>query len=204
VKLFERSTRRVSLTAVGRVFARDAARLLDDLDNALLGMRGVASSSLGHVTIACVPSAAYYFLPQVVSRYHAAYPRIRISVLDASANEVLAAVASGEADFGLNFIGSQEPNIEFKLLLQERYVVACRRDHPLAAKKRVTWRELYQYDYIAVGKVSGNRLLLDQALTGMAERPPSICETQHVTTMLGLVEAGLGVAAAPTMAWSSE
>ena len=86
VKLFERSTRRVALTNVGRAFARDAERILDDLDNALLGIRDVASSSLGHVTIACVPSAAYYFMPQVISRYHRAFPRIRISVLDASAN----------------------------------------------------------------------------------------------------------------------
>lgn len=200
VKLFERSTRRVALTTVGRAFARDAERILDDLDNALLGIRDVASSSLGHVTIACVPSAAYYFMPQVISRYHQAFPRIRISVLDASANEVLASVANGDADFGLNFIGSQEPNIEFKLLLQERYVAACRRDHALAGRKRVTWRELYEYDYISVGRVSGNRLLLDQALTSLPQRPPSICETQHVTTMLGLVEAGLGVAAVPTMA----
>ena len=34
----------------------------------------------------------------------------------------------------------------------------------------------------------------------MAERPQSIYETQHVTTTLGLVEAGLGVAAIPSMA----
>jgi len=42
---------------------------------------------------------------------------------------VLAAVTRGEADFGLNFIGSQEPDIEFKALLEERFVAACRRDH---------------------------------------------------------------------------
>ena len=49
-------------------------------------------------------------------------------------------------------------------------------------------------------KTSGNRLLLDQALSAVAPRAPSVCETRHVTTMLGLVEAGLGVAAVPSMA----
>ncbi len=43
-------------------------------------------------------------------------------------------------------------------------------------------------------------LLLDQALAGIASQPIGICETQHVTTMLGLVEAGLGVAVVPSMA----
>lgn len=200
VRLFERTTRSVSLTTVGRVFAQSAEQLLDDLDAALLGIRDVSSSRLGHVTIACVPSVAYYFLPAIVARYHQRFPRIRVKLLDASANEVLGAVISGEADFGVSFIGSQEAEIEFKVLLQERFVAACRRDHPLARKKRVTWNELYEHDYVSVDKTSGNRLLLDQALTAVAPRAPSVCETRHVTTLLGLIEAGLGVAAVPSMA----
>jgi DNA-binding transcriptional LysR family regulator len=200
VRLLDRTTRRVSLTSVGRDFDRKVQQLLDDLDHTLLGIRGVAATRLGEVTIACVPSTVYYFLSQVISRYHERYPKIRVKVFDASANEVLSAVARGEADFGLNFVGGQEADIEFKPLLEERFVAACRRDHPLAKKRRVSWSELAQYDYISVSKASGNRLLLDQALSGLSGRPQSIYETQHVTTMLGLVEAGLGVAAVPSIA----
>ena len=200
VRLLERTTRRVSLTAVGRDFARKVEQLLDDLDNTLLGIRGVATTRMGEVTIACVPSTVYYYLSQVIRRYHESYPKIRVRIFDAGANEVLAAVSRGEADFGLNFMGSQEPDIEFKPLLEERFVAACRRDHPLARKRRVTWSELARYDFISVAKSSGNRLLLDQALAHLSGRPQSIYETQHVTTMLGLVEAGLGVAAVPSLA----
>jgi DNA-binding transcriptional LysR family regulator len=109
-------------------------------------------------------------------------------------------VARSEADFGLNFMGSQEPDIEFKPLLEERFVAACRRDHPLAGLRRVSWAQLSEHDYISVGRTSGNRVLLDQALAGVANRPQAIYEAQHVTTTLGLVEAGLGVAAVPSMA----
>ncbi|MGF6853852.1 DNA-binding transcriptional LysR family regulator [Paraburkholderia sp. CI3] len=200
VRLFERTTRSVTLTTVGRVFAPSAEQLLDDLDVALLGIRDVSSSRLGHVTIACVPSVAYYFLPSAVASYHRRFPRIRVKMLDMSANEVLGAVISGEADFGVSFLGSQESEVEFKVLLQECFVAACRRDHPLARKKRVTWNELYEHEYVSVDKTSGNRLLLDQALSAVAPRAPSVCETRHVTTMLGLIEAGLGVAAVPSMA----
>jgi DNA-binding transcriptional LysR family regulator len=147
-----------------------------------------------------VPSTVYYFVSQVISRYHEQYPKVRVRIFDASANDVLTTVSRSEADFGLNFVGSQEPDIEFKPLMEERFVAACRRDHPLAKKRRVTWTELAQYDYISVSKASGNRLLLDQALSGLPGRPQPIYETQHVTTMLGLVEAGLGVAAVPSIA----
>jgi len=200
VRLLDRTTRRVNLTAVGRDFDRKVQQLLDDLDHTLLGIRGVAATRMGEVTVACVPSAAYYFLSQVILRYHERYPKIRVKVIDASANEVLRSVAQSEADFGLNFVGGPEQEIEFKPLLEERFVAACRRDHPLAQKRRVSWTELSAYDYISVSKASGNRLLLDQALSNVPGRPISIYETQHVTTMLGLVEAGLGVAAVPSIA----
>ena len=200
VKLLERTTRKVELTAVGRDFDRKVQQLLDELDNTLLGIRGVGSTRMGEVTIACVPSTVYYFISHVISRYREQYPKIRVKIFDASANEVLSAVSRGEADFGLNFMGSQEPDIEFKPLLEERFVAATRRDHAIARKRRVSWAELAKYDYISVSKASGNRLLIDQALSGQPGLPQNIYEAQHVTTMLGLVEAGLGVAAVPSMA----
>jgi DNA-binding transcriptional LysR family regulator len=204
VKLLERTTRRVSLTAVGRDFARKVQSMLDELDATLLGIKGVAATRMGEVTIACVPSTVYYYLSQVIKRYRDRYPKIRVKVFDASANEVLAAVSRNEADFGLNFIGSQEPDIDFQPLFEERFVAACHRDHPLAAKRKVTWQDLARHDFITVSRASGNRLLIDQALAGLQHRPQALYEAQHVTTLLGLVEAGLGVAAVPSLAMPAE
>jgi DNA-binding transcriptional LysR family regulator len=200
VRLLERTTRRVMLTAVGRDFERKVRQLLDELDATLLGIRGVAVTHMGEVTVACVPSTVHYYLSEVIRRYHERSPKVRVKVLDASANEVLAAVARGEADFGLNFIGAQEGELDFKPLVEERFVAACRRDHPLATMRRISWAQLAQHEYISVGRTSGNRVLLDQALAGVPGRPQAIYEAQHVTTALGLVEAGLGVAAVPSMA----
>lgn len=200
VRLLDRTTRRVALTAVGRDFARKVSGLLDELDATLLGIRGVAAHRMGEVTVACVPSTVYYLVSRVVQQFRQEYPRIRVKVFDAGANEVLGAVARGEADFGLNFIGSQEPDIDFQPLLEERFVLACRRDHALAGRRRVAWADLAAFEMISVSQSSGNRLLIDQALAGQHLQLHSVCEAQHVTAMLGLVEAGLGVAAVPSMA----
>ncbi len=199
-KLLERTTRKVNLTAVGRDFDRQLRDILDALDTTLLGIRGVAATRMGEVTVACVPSVVNYFLSGVVGVFHERFPKIRVKIIDDSSNKVLLAVSQGEADFGLNFIGSQENDVEFVPLLEEKFVAACRRDHPLAQRKEVRWTELAEYDYITVCKASGNRLLLDQALVGVSPLPRSLYETQHGTTLIGLVEAGLGVGAVPAMA----
>jgi DNA-binding transcriptional LysR family regulator len=200
VRLFDRTTRSVNLTAVGREFARKARELLNGLEESLLGIRDVAGRVTGEVTVACVPSAVRYFLPDVLKQYHERYPRILVRILDEGANEVLSNVVRSEADFGLNYIGTQEPNVEFEPILKEPFVVACRPEHPLARKRKVSWAELNQHDYMTVAKASGNRLLLDLALTDVPVRPRWFCEVSHVSSLVSLVEAGLGVAAVPRLA----
>jgi len=200
VRLFDRTTRSVNLTAVGRDFSRKARDLLDELENTLLGIRDVAAKRTGEVTVACVPSAVHYFLPGVVKQYHERYPKIRVRIVDEDANAVLSTVMRGEADFGLNFIGTQEPDIEFEPILKEPFVAACHRDHPIARKRKITWAELNDHEYMTVAKSSGNRLLIDLALTEIPARPRWFYEVRHVSTLVGLVEAGLGVAAVPRLA----
>lgn len=174
--LLDRTTRRVSLTSVGRDFLPKARRLLDDFDDSILNIRELAERQSGRVTLACIPTAAFYFLPSVIRLYNERYPQIRIRLLDLSANEGLEAVLRGEADFGINMMSGQHPDIEFVPLVDEPFVLACRRDHELAERSAVTWSELSNYRLIGVGRLSGNRMLLDHALSGLSWRPiAAIC-----------------------------
>ncbi|MHC9060876.1 L-proline-binding transcription factor PsrA [Pantoea sp. y20] len=199
IKLFDRTTRRVTLTLYGRTFAERSDQLLANVELVLADINKVSQDRIGLVTVATVPSAAYYFMPDVIRRFQTRYPRVRVKIIDSSAGNVIEAVASGQADFGICFARDLQTTIEFIPLTSDVYVAACRRDHPLANKKNLTWREFYQQDYIELDKTSGNRHLLDKMLDHIVPERPSICETRHVTTMLGMVEAGIGMAAVPAM-----
>jgi DNA-binding transcriptional LysR family regulator len=198
--LLERSTRHVALTMVGRDFIPKVRRFLDEFETSVLGIRDLGARSGGLVSIASVPTAVFYFLPRVIGRFSAAYPRIRIRILDVSANEGLEAVARGEADFGINFIGASYPEIDFTPLAEDRFVLACRHDHPLAGRSQVTWKELAAHRVITVGRTSGNRALIDNALARQGQRLSWSYEVTHLSGSLGLVEAGLGVAVLPKLA----
>ncbi|NUA26581.1 LysR family transcriptional regulator [Cupriavidus basilensis] len=200
VRLFERTTRRVTLTVVGREFVGKARALLAEVESSLMGIGDAAATRSGEVTVACVPSAAHYFLPAVIARFHAQFPNVRVKMVDEGANVVLHSVASGEADFGLNFIGTQEADLLFEPLLRDPFVLACRHDHPLARRRSVKWAELGAHTLVALAKSSGNRLMLDLALAELPLRPAAFYEVRHVSSVLALVEAGLGVAAVPRLA----
>ncbi len=172
VKLFERTTRRMELTVAGRAFIDKARNVLTELESSLFGMEDLGRRLTGLVTIACVPSAVSFFLPDTVKRYHHAYPGIRVRLIDENSSVVFLSVARGEADFGLTYIGTQEPDIEFTPILQDPFVLACQRDHPLARKRSVSWAELAeQPDYMLLAQGSGNRTLIDHALASSVRQP---------------------------------
>jgi DNA-binding transcriptional LysR family regulator len=200
VKLFERTTRKVELTTIGRGFVPRAQNVLNELESALIGIQDVADRLSGEVTIACVPSAVAYFLPAVIRQYHKRYPRIRVRVIDESSTAILTTVARGDADFGLTYIGTQDADIEFYPLLEDPFVAAVQRDHPIAHRRKVTWQELSEYEYIGLAQGSGNRFLIDQALSQSQQLPRWLYEVQHVPALVSLVEAGLGVGVVPQLA----
>jgi DNA-binding transcriptional LysR family regulator len=200
IRLFERTTRKVELTTLGRGFVPRARNVLNELEGALIGMQDVAHRLSGEVTVACVPSAVAYFLPAVIGLFHERYPRIRLRIIDESSSEILTAVERGDADFGLTYIGTQDSDIAFFPLLEERFVVALRRDHPLAKRTQLSWGDLSAYDYISLAQGSGNRFLIDQALAQHTQRPRWFCEVQHVPALVSLVEAGLGIGVVPQLA----
>jgi DNA-binding transcriptional LysR family regulator len=201
VRLLDRTTRKVRLTAVGRDFLPQARRLVGELEQSLTGLRDMAARGAGQVTLACVPTAALQVLPPVIRDYGVKHPDNRIRILDVHAHEVLQAVLGGEAEFGLTLSGVDAREIETEALFDDPFVLACRAEHPLAKKKTVKWADLDGHRVITVGRLSGNRALLDFG------QPPGLppqrwtYEVQHsFWTGLGMVEAGIGVIAVPMLA----
>ena len=199
-RLLERTTRRVSLTDAGRQFLAHAIAITDELQLAYQGMEAKAAARTGLITVACVPSVANHLLPSVLKSFSEHFPEVRVRVIDESAQMVLDSVLHGHADFGLNFLGSQEADLEFTPIRAEPYVVVVPQGHRLAHRKSVRWDSLQNERLVSVSRSSGNRLLIDHALNHIADRPPIQYEINHVTGAIQLVAAGLGVAIVPGLA----
>lgn len=200
VALLTRSTRRVALTQIGREFLPRARRLLDELEESLLGIRETAAQRRGLVTLACIPTAAYYFLPATLAAFARRFPAVRVRAMDLAAEGVIDAVATGAAEFGIGMEGAMHPEVEFHPLRRDPFVLACRRDHPLARRRKLSWADLKGEKLVGVSRQSGNRLILDRALLPRGINPNWQYEAEHLSTSLGLVEAGLGLAVVPRLA----
>jgi len=199
VRLFDRTTRSVALTLLGTRFLGEMRGLVEDLDRSVLSLRDAADLEAGDVTIGCVFSAVHHFLPPVIRAFRDKHPNVLVRIIEEGADEVLASVKHGEADLAVNYIGMQDPEVEFAPLLKEPYVLACPAGHPLARRRSVRWEELAQYPLARVSHASRNRLFIDQALAELPPLPRPTIEVRHVSTLIGLVESGLGLAVVPRL-----
>jgi len=199
VTLIERTTRSVALTRIGRDFLPQARRLLAELSTALTEIRETGRAQRGDVSIACVPTAGVQYLPRILQEYAARYPQNRIKVLDHASSGVAEAVLRREAEFGINIGGSLPPELESLPLMEDQFVLICRDDHALARRRRVSWRQLEPHPLIFAGQVSGNRVLLDTALSGDLTLRFNY-EVQRSSTAVGLVEEGVAAAVVPRLA----
>ncbi|AAG55097.1 LysR family transcriptional regulator YbhD [Escherichia coli O157:H7 str. SS52] len=200
IQLFERTTRKVTLTKAGKRLLPEARELIKKFDETLFNIRDMNAYHRGMVTLACIPTAVFYFLPLAIGKFNELYPNIKVRILEQGTNNCMESVLCNESDFGINMNNVTNSSIDFTPLVNEPFVLACRRDHPLAKKQLVEWQELVGYKMIGVRSSSGNRLLIEQQLADKPWKLDWFYEVRHLSTSLGLVEAGLGISALPGLA----
>jgi DNA-binding transcriptional LysR family regulator len=195
VALFSRSTRHVTLTPEGEVFAEEVRRIQQDLRHALAHLQDLATRRIGKVAVAALPSAAAVWMPQVIARYRAAHPSIRIELFDALAHGGLALLREGRVDLAIT-AGGDLREFDVTELKSERFYLVCPPSHALAGKRAVTLAQLRGAPLVQIARSSSVRQHLEAA--GVTAEPGAL-EVEHLATVAALVAQGLGVSVVPEL-----
>lgn len=195
VALFERSTRHVTLTPEGEVFAEEVRRIQQDLRLAVGHLRDLATRRIGKVAVAALPSVAAVWMPPAIARYRAAHPGIRVQLFDALAQRSLDLLRTGAVDLAITAGGDLR---EFALteLKQEKFYLVCPAAHPLAGKRSVTLSQLAREPLVHLARSSSVRQCLDAARVRVADGG---LEVEHLATVAALVAQGLGISVVPEL-----
>jgi DNA-binding transcriptional LysR family regulator len=116
------------------------------------------------------------------------------------AQRILAALKSEEADIGIASFGPLGKDYETTALLEDRMVAVMPRRHALAAKGALTIRELARHPLVLMDTQSSVRAHVEAALREESTRATPAYEVTYMSTAVGLVQAGLGVAILPATA----
>lgn len=197
VRLFDRDRRRVSITPSGRSLLAPLQRVLSDFDGAIEMGRDLAGLARGTLTVAALPSIAADWLPGLVRQFRLAHPGVDIRIADVPADRIQLMVADESADLGLGPWVSRDRAIAFDELLLDRMHVFFPPGHPLAAARQPTLRQVASHPQVLTAPGSSVRRAVHHALEAEGLDVAIACEVAYLSTAIGMVKAGLGVAILP-------
>lgn len=197
LRLLDRTTRYVELTAVGRDFLPQAKSIVSEMTSAVSRLKDMSKHSRGNFTLACVPTMAAHILPAFFRTYADRCPGNRIRLLDASSYEVRDAVLNSQAELGIGVRGESHPDLEERHLFEDPLMFYCREDHPLSGRDSVTWSDMSGAELIVVSNLTATRVFMDYQLAKRGISLSGAYEVQHHATAVSLVTAGVGCAILP-------
>ena len=200
LRLFDRHTRALRLTQAGEEIMPLARKSLSDLDHALDNLSQLNALSRGRVAIAASSLQAALILPRLIQMFAKEHPGIVVTVYDVPQPEVLELVRAGEADFGIGTESGSRHDLAAQVIATDTFMVVLPPGHWLARKAELSWSDLAQVPII--GSRPGNPLReqLDQALAREGIMLTRSHEVSLPLTIVGMVEAGMGIAVLTTTA----
>jgi DNA-binding transcriptional LysR family regulator len=199
VRLLERDTRNVQLTAAGQETLRVAEQIVDAHRSGMKQLGRYLLGESGVVAMATLPSVAAVLLPRMISAFRGRRPGVSVRIMDGLERAVLGKVLSGDADFAVTTVGAASDRLDHHPLIRDRFRAVLPEGHPLADRDEVTWEDLAAEPFLAVGPESSVRRLTDAAFAQAGAEVRLAAEASNVATVGGLVAAGLGVSAMPAL-----
>lgn len=200
--LFERNVKGAILTTSGRELLPSVERILGELSETISMLVASNNPEGGMVRVACIPSIAAHFLPPRIVQFEKSFPGIRVVIQDAMTEnkDILERLRSGEIDLGIASPSHDTVDFQYRNLIEDELVAIVPASWDKTDGAPLTWTDLALERIIGMSHHSHVRHLMDDgfARVGVSKHPNQ--EVSLITTAVGMVKAGLGIAILPNSA----
>ena len=203
-RLFTRNSKQVALTAAGRAFVGAARSLLDQAAQAAALAKDVGQGMAGSLSIGFAGTMLYSGLPEILARFQAQHPLLRVMLKEMSSSEQLIELAHERLDLGFVHTTRVPPGLS-QILVASQAFVACLPSghalagHTLAGQVSLPLALLQGEPFAVVSRTVSpdyhDRIL--QTCLDAGFYPQIRYELQHWLSVVALVSRGMGVALVP-------
>ncbi|NYT76074.1 LysR family transcriptional regulator [Alcaligenaceae bacterium] len=196
VRLLDRSTRSVEVSAVGAAFEPLVRQVLGGLDHAIESVINLKDLRQGLVRVVAPEPLSCTLLPELMANYGERYPGVDVRFNDVPIEEVLKALANESADVGFGPAGVPlDDSLEVQILRLDPLWAALRSDDPLAETDSLSWRALRArplFNYMPNLRTS----VLSQVPVRC--HPEEIIPVHRINTALSMLKVKRGYALCPS------
>ena len=200
VALLERGSRGVGPTPAGRALVHHARIVLQQLERMRGELDEYAKGLRGHVRVLSNTAGLVEFLPEALATFMAANRGIDIDLEERTSHEIVPAIAAGLADIGIAADLVDIAEVESFPFATDRLVIIVPKDHPLAHRRRLAFRDALDYEFIGLKNSNPLQLYIGQH-AARAGRPLKLrVRLSSIDTVCRMVESRVGIAVIPETA----
>ena len=205
VIIFERTNRKVEITAVGDEILSHARQIISETETIRNLARNYQDPLAGPLKIGAIPTVSPYVMPLVLEPIKTKYPQMRLVLSEERTEQLIGRLKHHEIDAALLATETLEPEFESTELFKEPFWVAYPTKHRFYEMESVTTEELLKESLLLLAK---GHCLADQArsICSLAGKDPKSdmadLRASSLETLIQLVGAGYGVTLLPALAMS--
>ena len=196
VQLVERDKRHVRLTAVGEEVVARARELLAAATDLAEVARSAALPLSGPLRLGAIPTIAPYLLPSVLPALRRAHPELKLYLREDLTARLIERLTAGALDVALIALPFDTGDFYVRELFTDAFWFVGREADPALRKKAVPLERVDTGDMLLLEE---GHCLRDHAIAACGPRhaPESGVEATSLTTLIQMVEGGLGVTLLP-------
>lgn len=197
VQLFDRHGKRLALNPFGRIFYQHARRAQMELDSARRAIDDLANPAEGEIRLGFLHTFGPTLVAGMIAGFAATSPHVRFVLEQGAAGSLDDLVANGDLDVAIVSPRPRRPNLGWRNLFRQRVGVAVPVGHRLSGAEEVSMLDLADEPFVGMHPGFGMRQILEELCAAAQFQPRIVLESSNLTTVAGLVAAGLGITVLP-------
>ncbi|MGE8159874.1 LysR substrate-binding domain-containing protein [Paraburkholderia sp. NPDC080076] len=188
-RLFERESRKVTMTQTGEAFLERARNALREVDEGLWSVRMAAEEMSGVVRIGTTHTFNMRIIPRCISVFVARHPSVRVEVMEMSGDDIAESLARGGLDIGVTYKPQNASGLRFEALYTEEMMLAVGLTHSFSKRRFVRMSELHLQKVVLLPRSFATRALLDECFRMANATPVVVAEMNAIAPMMELVSS---------------
>jgi DNA-binding transcriptional LysR family regulator len=195
--LLNRDRQGVQPTPAGRTLVHHARLLLQQAERMRGELSEYADGLKGHIRLLSNTNALTEFLPEPLSQFLASHPQVNIDLEERLSDEIVAAVADGQADIGIVAGTEDVTGLEVFPFRIDRFVLVTAPGHKLAAAGPIAFAEALDCDFVGLDRTSSLQRFLSEKAERTGRRLKLRVQLRSFDAVCRLVECDVGVGIVP-------
>ena len=200
VRLFERGSRRVLVTAAGEAVLGRVRRMLLEADDLAESVRQLGDPLSGTLRLGVIPTISPYLLPEVVPEMRARHPGLSAVWVEDKTETLMEALRDGRLDGALLALEAPLGEVEKEVICEDPFVLVAPPGHPLVQSSApATPQEMRGAGFLLL---DDGHCFRDQALDYCATARGRELDFRatSLATLAQMVAGGAGVTLLPRLA----